>query len=402
MKKGITIFIAIVLYFNCFSNNDLCVTAFLDSVNPKITAIHDGRYHVVFKFSGQLPPVKSSFEGTAYFSHDSATIGSVGDFVMFEKDTVPSFAYLSEYFYRFDAVSKTYTKQYLKRSNFFQKSSFDLRHFMAVYYMLVNLQYPLESYLEEKGDSAFCHTTVVGYMKRDTLHSIQQGDQLRKSYRYLRRSKASDTIEIHNVDMFGGDLRKREWIIDGMLPVDGCEKYLQEKVNQFTKAYKSIDTTDFDDKNEVQPAVVIDKRKLFLDTVPSNTVLKTMEYKPYSMDNAGGKLLLLDFWFANCRPCIEAMPKLEQLNKAFHDKGLSIIGINPYDYDMDILKGLLTKAGVTYDICLDSEAEMVKAMGMFSFPEMLLVDPKSKKIISEYTAGSDLSKLQKEIERILK
>jgi thiol-disulfide isomerase/thioredoxin len=297
---------------------------------------------------------------------------------------------------------KQYTRQYLKRQNFFQKTTSDFRHFAAVSYILVNLQYPFEAYLDVPADSQFCNKTVAGYMKTDTLRSMQMGDQLRKGYRSIRRSEKSDTIEIRNSDEFGGDIRKRVWTMDGMEAIKNGEEHIKKKINEFAKAYKNMYADDLDNKNQVEEVVVIPEKKLLPDTVPVNTVLKTMEYKPYSMDHEGGKILLLDFWFANCRPCIEAMPKLETLHKTYRDKGFAVIGINPCDYDMDILKGILTKAGVDYDICLDSEEEMVKALGVFSFPTVLLVDVKSKKILASYSGQSDFSGLEKEIENLLK
>jgi thiol-disulfide isomerase/thioredoxin len=367
--------------------------------------MHDGSYHAVFNFSSKLLPAPVFYEGTFYFSKDSATVGSVGDFIAFEKDTVPVFGYLCEYFYKFDAAKKQYTSQFLTRQNFYQKSTFDFQNFLAVRYLLNNLQYPFDDYFDERNDSAFCNKVVAGYMKTDTLRSVQQGDQLRKSYSWVRRSKAGDTIEIHNSDMIGSDVMSKSWLIDRMKIINNGEQYVQKKINQYTTGFKQIEARDLDDINAVAPPspVIEQGKKLLLDTVPVNTVLKTMEYKPYSLDddNAGAKLLLLDFWFANCHPCIEAMPKLETLHKTYGNKGLAVIGINPFDYDMDIVKGILAKNGVDYSICLDSEAELVNALGIFIYPTILLVDPVSKKIYFSSIGSKDITDLEKNINALL-
>jgi thiol-disulfide isomerase/thioredoxin len=187
--------------------------------------------------------------------------------------------------------------------------------------------------------------------------------------------------------------------------INNGEQYVQKKINQYTTGFKQIEARDLDDINAVAPPspVIEQGKKLLLDTVPVNTVLKTMEYKPYSLDNdnAGAKLLLLDFWFANCHPCIEAMPKLETLHKTYGNKGLAVIGINPFDYDMDIVKGILAKNGVDYSICLDSEAELVNALGIFIYPTILLVDPVSKKIYFSSIGSKDITDLEKNINALL-
>jgi thiol-disulfide isomerase/thioredoxin len=402
MNKVIALFIAIVLFFNCSAGNSQCLGSFLDSVNAKVLSVHDGRYHVVFNFSGQNPPIDVSYEGTGYFSHDSATIGSIGDFIMFEKDTIPTFGYMGGYFYKFDAARKQYTRQFLRRQNFFQKTTFDFQHFTAVYYLLVNLQYPFDGYFDEQSDSSFCNKNMAGFIKTDTLRSTQQPDQFRKSQYSVRRTVKTDSIEITNIDIIAGNTRKRQWIIDSMKPVKKAELYVQKKINQFAAEYQQMEAEDLDDKKWVEPVIVPEVKKLLLDTVPVNTVLKTMEYKPYSMDKPGSKLLVLDFWFANCRPCLEAMPKLESLYNTYRSKGLAVIGINAYDYDMDILKGILKRTGVDYDICLDSESELTKALGINTFPQILIVDPTSKKIISSYSGVSDFAIIQNQIDTLLK
>src|SRR5271156_2222213 len=101
MIKKIRIFTAIVFTLTSFRASCQCLNQFLDSINPKILSMHDGRFHVTFNFSSKLLPNTIFYEGTAYFSKDSATPDNVGDFIMFEKDTIPAFGYMGRYFYKF-------------------------------------------------------------------------------------------------------------------------------------------------------------------------------------------------------------------------------------------------------------------------------------------------------------
>lgn len=46
------------------------------------------------------------------------------------------------------------------------------------------------------------------------------------------------------------------------------------------------------------------------------------------------KLILLDFWYSNCYPCIQSFPTLNRLSEKYKNKGLKIIGLNPFDLEM--------------------------------------------------------------------
>src|SRR5690606_15334260 len=43
-----------------------------------------------------------------------------------------------------------------------------------------------------------------------------------------------------------------------------------------------------------------------------------------------GKVVLLDFWYRGCLPCIKAIPELNELQKEFEDD-LVVIGVNDVD-----------------------------------------------------------------------
>jgi thiol-disulfide isomerase/thioredoxin len=50
-----------------------------------------------------------------------------------------------------------------------------------------------------------------------------------------------------------------------------------------------------------------------------------------SLSNLKGKVILLDFWFKNCGPCIESVPHLNAINKKFSDKKFEVLGVNTWD-----------------------------------------------------------------------
>jgi thiol-disulfide isomerase/thioredoxin len=48
-------------------------------------------------------------------------------------------------------------------------------------------------------------------------------------------------------------------------------------------------------------------------------------------DNIADKLILLDFWYLGCPPCLRAMPKLAEIAKNYEKQGLTVFGLDPFD-----------------------------------------------------------------------
>ncbi len=54
----------------------------------------------------------------------------------------------------------------------------------------------------------------------------------------------------------------------------------------------------------------------------------TIAGQPFDVSPWKGKVVLVDFWATNCRPCLEEMPKLQEIYAEFHPLGLELVGIS--------------------------------------------------------------------------
>ncbi len=88
---------------------------------------------------------------------------------------------------------------------------------------------------------------------------------------------------------------------------------------------------------------------------------------------ASNKLTLIDFWYLSCPPCLKASPLIEKLHHEFNDSGLKVLGINPYDMQIEI-NNFTAKKKIPYT-CFANKSAVTK-YNIKAFPTILLIDKK--------------------------
>ena len=61
--------------------------------------------------------------------------------------------------------------------------------------------------------------------------------------------------------------------------------------------------------------------------------LKDLSGNTVSLQDFGGKFVLLDFWATWCPPCNQTIPELISLQEKYRDKGLVVLGVSINDPD---------------------------------------------------------------------
>jgi peroxiredoxin len=165
-----------------------------------------------------------------------------------------------------------------------------------------------------------------------------------------------------------------------------------------------------------------DEEQLELSSIPSYIDLK--DYKPYEspellpkgttapnwsllslkdetikLIDYNGKIVLIDFFYKSCYPCMLALPALQDLHERYKDKGLEIIGIDPYDTkEKDDIDNFLSKRGVTYTVLLGGK-DVAKEYHVSGYPTMYLINKDGKILFTQEGYGEGT---EKELEEIIK
>jgi len=167
----------------------------------------------------------------------------------------------------------------------------------------------------------------------------------------------------------------------------------------------------------------VDTSRLSLQSIPSHIVLK--DYTPYkapeplkvgeavpqwtlesldgetvSFADLRGKIVLIDFFYKSCGPCIAAMPGLQRLYEKYHDKGFAMVGIDPFD-DREEVKELLSARGITYTI-LFSDKKLPSEYHVDGYPNLFLIGREGKLVKLYLGYREDLEeRIEEEIVKLL-
>lgn len=132
------------------------------------------------------------------------------------------------------------------------------------------------------------------------------------------------------------------------------------------------------------------------DTIAPNYTLRSITDEEISLTDFKGKLVLLDFFYKSCYPCMQALPVLQALHEKYKDKGLKVIGIDPFDKKEDDIAGFLSKRGVTYSILLGGE-NVAKDYHVSGYPTMYLIGKNGKIVFVQDGYSKDAEKVLEEI-----
>ena len=104
-----------------------------------------------------------------------------------------------------------------------------------------------------------------------------------------------------------------------------------------------------------------------------------------SLDDYKGKMILLDFWYMDCFPCIKAIPHLNDISTKYKDKGLVVIGANPFDNNEKNLKRIpnfLSKNPIDYPVMFIDKAKP-KDFKIYAYPSFYLIGKNGEILHSE-------------------
>lgn len=111
------------------------------------------------------------------------------------------------------------------------------------------------------------------------------------------------------------------------------------------------------------------------------------------LEDLRGKYVYIDTWATWCGPCIREMPAMKEVEKKYHGKNITFLGISiDAKKDHDKWKAMVDKkelGGVQVFADNDWNSQFVKDYGITGIPRFILLDPKGNVVDSNAPRPSD-------------
>jgi len=103
---------------------------------------------------------------------------------------------------------------------------------------------------------------------------------------------------------------------------------------------------------------------------------KNIDGKKISLADYKGKVVLIDFFYMACAPCILSFPHIKAIYRKYADSGVVVLGVNPVDKKEAQLRSFLKKYEMPYPVIFPEDDTTTKNYIIQGYPCFYLVDKK--------------------------
>ena len=109
-----------------------------------------------------------------------------------------------------------------------------------------------------------------------------------------------------------------------------------------------------------------------------------MDSTVISSDDLKGKVVVMNFWFTLCKPCIYEMPDLDSLVEIYKGRK-DIVFLAPNYEKLSKVKAFIAKQPISYKVCPEA-VSLIDKFGVGVYPTHLVIS-RTGKILNSYVGG---------------
>jgi thiol-disulfide isomerase/thioredoxin/Tfp pilus assembly protein PilF len=117
--------------------------------------------------------------------------------------------------------------------------------------------------------------------------------------------------------------------------------------------------------------MMADPRRARVEFAP-DFQLTTLQGQPFSLAQASGRVLVMDFWATWCPPCRESVPELKDLTKKYPADKLILVSVSADSNDQS-WREFVAKKKMDWMQYRDTDHKVLLAFGIHAFPTYLVI-----------------------------
>jgi cytochrome c biogenesis protein CcmG/thiol:disulfide interchange protein DsbE len=129
-----------------------------------------------------------------------------------------------------------------------------------------------------------------------------------------------------------------------------------------------------------------DPNEIKVGKLAPDVTVKDQSGNQMKLSDLRGNLVFLNVWATDCAPCVQEMPDMEVMNRAFRDRKFKMVTVS-IDTDWKPVTEFFAKYRLTMPVYLDPGRSVYNAFHLTGTPETFLIDRNG--IILRHTIGAD-------------
>jgi len=129
---------------------------------------------------------------------------------------------------------------------------------------------------------------------------------------------------------------------------------------------------------------------------------KALDGSTFSLGDAAGKTIIINFWSTTCPPCVEEMPSFQQLQNKLVTRSDSVLLMIDLNDDLTTVQNFVQKNKYTFRVFLDSGYTSAQLYNIRYTPTTVLIDRQGIARIYKIGAFANFADIEKQTSPYLK
>ena len=152
---------------------------------------------------------------------------------------------------------------------------------------------------------------------------------------------------------------------------------------------------DYDSIHQVKKQ----QRKQLDGSILTDLNFEDIDGESYSLKSLRGKVVVFNFWFIQCKPCVKELPDLNKLQQKFQNKDVEFFAVSWNDKSS--LEKFVAKNQLDYKVV--SDKKLIDKFNISYYPSHVLIDQYGNvEYVNDLLSFNIFKKIERKIYKFLK